>query len=222
MECKNCGGKILFQNGIGCCQSCGAKIALNSIYEKVDVFICYVECDAFGRRTKDSLIAHEVYRKLEESKISTFYERISADGFMGDDLEQIRLAAINQSKIILILGSSKENFAALEKKFLEFFDGKTVIPFCIDINPAEIPKTLSKIQALNYATIGWEKGLVNGVYNLLGRENEIDSVSVYAATRKRRFLAIGIVIALLFATAVVALLCVFDQHGENGDSKFSS
>ena len=115
MKCKNCGDELLSQNGIYLCNSCGATFALDSIYENVDVCICYEENDAAGRRTRDSIIAQEVYRKLEGGKVATFYERISADGMTGNDLETGKLAAIHRAKVIIVLGTSVENFTAIEK-----------------------------------------------------------------------------------------------------------
>ena len=60
MKCKSCGGELLFQNGIYLCNSCGAIFALDSIYENIEVCICYEENDAAGRRTKDCIFAQEV------------------------------------------------------------------------------------------------------------------------------------------------------------------
>lgn len=200
MKCKHCGGELLFRNGSYLCDSCGATFAIDSIYENIDVCICYEENDTAGRRTKDSVIAQEVYRKLEESKVATFYERISADGMIGNDLEMGKLAAIHKAKAIIVLGTSVENFTAIETKYSEHFSGKPVIPFCVDVNPGAIPKTLSKIQAISYSTIGWDKDLIKGVYNILGREETVDIGSLYG--RKKGKVVIGIITAVAVSIAV--------------------
>lgn len=203
MKCKSCGGELLPRNGIYLCNSCGATFALDSIYENIDVCICYEENDAAGRRTRDSIIAQEVYRKLEEGKVATFYERISADGMTGNDLETGKLAAIHRAKVIIVLGTSVEHFTAIETKYSEHFSGKPVIPFCVDVNPGAIPKTLSKIQAMSYSTIGWDKDLIKGVYNILGREQLVDTGSLYGR-RNVNFLIVGIIAAIIAVAGGIA------------------
>lgn len=205
MKCKICGGELLFQNGIYICQSCGATLTLDSVYENIDVCICYEENDAAGRRTRDSIIAQEVYRKLEENKITTFYERISADGMTYSDLESSKLAAIHRAKIIIVISASVDNFIAIEAKYSRYFNGKSVIPFCVDVNPGAIPKTLSKIQAMSYSTIGWDKDLIKGVYNILGREQTVDTATLYG---RRRFKTI-IKFLIIAVLAVIAVMTWF-------------
>ena len=219
MKCKNCGGELLFQNGIFSCQSCGTAVALGSVYENTDVCICYEENDSSGRRTKDSIIAQELYRKLEESRITTFYERISADGMIGDDLEMSKFSAIHKAKVIIVLGASAQNFSTIEEKYGEHFAGKPVIPFCIDVSPAAISKTLSKIQAMSYSTIGWDKDLIKGICNILGRDQVVDTVSLYGK-QKKKFIIVGIIlIALITAITIVAAL-VLGNHND-GSTKLT-
>ena len=223
MKCKHCGGILQFQNGVCLCQSCGATFTLDSVYENIDVCICYEENDNSGRRTKDSIIAQEVYRRLEEKKIATFYERISADGMIEDDLEASKLAAISRAKIIIVLGASAENFSAIETKYGEHFNGKAVIPFCVDINPNAIPKTLSKIQAMNYSTIGWDKDLVKGINNILGKEQAVDTGSLYGH-RKHKIIAITLIAAVVAVAIFVAgwFLVNSDETGKNTETSTPS
>ena len=202
MKCKNCGGELRFRSGVCVCQSCGVTFSLESVYENIDACICYEENDEAGRRTKDSIVAQEVYRKLEENKVATFYERISADGMTGSDLEKSKLEAIYRAKIIIVLGTSVENFAAIEAKYGEYFNGKAVIPFCVDVNPSAIPKTLSKIQAISYSTIGWDKDLIKGVYNILGKEQVVDTVALYGH-RKNKIILLSTIIAIIIIVAIM-------------------
>lgn len=217
MKCKSCGGELFLQDGLYLCKSCGATFALDSVYEKIDAYICYEESDIAGRRTKDSIVAQEVYRKLEENKIATFYERISADGMIGDDLETSKRAAIRSAKIIIVLGTSAERFASIEKKYIEFFEGKTVIPFCVDVNPNVIPNTLSKIQAVNYSTIGWDKDLAKGIYNLLGRKQDVDTKSLYTRS-KVSIVIIGAIILLLAGIIAASLWLLLPTSEPSGNT----
>lgn len=201
MKCKICGGEFIFLEGEWVCQSCGAKFILDAVYENTEVYICYKENDENGRRTKDSIIAQEVYQKLESSNIKTFYERVSADGKSGDDLGNARYSAIIRAKVLIVLGTSVENFAEIENKYSELFASKTVIPFCVDVNPGDIPKTLTRVQAISYSLIGWDKDLVNGLYNLLEKESTLKTNSLYKRRRRN--------ILIVFAVVIVLLLAVF-------------
>ena len=201
MKCKNCGGELLYKNGIYLCNSCGAAFSLDGVYENIDVCICYEESDSAGRRTRDSVIAQEVYRKLEESKIATFYERVSADGMAGDELETCKTVAINKAKIVIVLGTSVETFTTIQEKYTDYLNDKTVIPFCVDINPGVIPKTLSKIQAMSYSTIGWDKDLIKGIFNILGREQSVDTSLLYNR-RRNKIIIVCISVVVVIAIAV--------------------
>ena len=61
MRCENCGGTLKLVNGTYECEHCHSRYAKDPLYENTEVAICYVEVDDFGRRTKDSLIAQNVY-----------------------------------------------------------------------------------------------------------------------------------------------------------------
>jgi len=222
MKCKNCGGELLFQNGISVCQSCGATFSLDSVYENTEVYICYLENDTSGRRTKDSIIAQEVYNKLESAKITTFIERISADGLIGDDLVSARYAAINKAKAVIVLATSAENFDLIAEKYGADLEGKTVIPFCVDVNPGDIPKSLNKIQAISYTTIGWEKDLISGLYNLLGREKEINAKGIYDGARKKRKIIIGVCIAVVLAILATVAVIWFINKPDNSPAETES
>lgn len=217
MKCKSCGGEVLFTDGQWICQNCGSTVVLDSIYENIDIYICYEESDTAGRRTKDSIIAQEVYSKLESSKISVFYERISADGVVGEELEAVRYSAMRKAKAVIVLASSRDAFLRLEEKFSKYFTDKKVIPFCVDINPGDIPKTLSSIQAVNYSSIGWDKDLVNGLYNLLGSKKEVDTQALYSSTHKRKTMLIVVISLLLAIVAAVTLIFVIAANIRNSD-----
>ena len=78
MRCKNCGGQLRYQDGFYLCENCNSRYDLTSVYEDIDVFIAYIENDEQGRRTRDSIIAQDLFHKLENAKISAFYQRVSA------------------------------------------------------------------------------------------------------------------------------------------------
>lgn len=215
MKCTNCGGELLFEGKIGICQSCGSQHNLDVIFEKTDVCLCYTEYDDTGRRTKDSIIAQEVYNKLESKNIRVFYERISASNSLADELEMLRYTAINHASIIIVIGTTRAHFETIVEKYGEQFKGKTVVPFYADITPGDIPSSLNKLQALNYGNIGWEKDLTTGIFNILGiKENlNFDDLNAHAKKKKHIIIIAGIVFGVLLVG--VALFFLTGRRNNN-------
>ena len=215
MKCKNCGGELIFQNGMGVCESCKNTYRLDYGFENTEVYICYTESDAQGRRTKDSIIAGELYQKLESKKIHTFYERRSAPALIGDDLQAANYQAIYYAKIILVVGTSAVYFEHLLSKYNKYFSDKTVIPVYADIRPEDLSPELNRVQALNFGTIGSDTDLLNGILRLLGREKEINLESPRQHTVKRKKIAVIIFsLLLIIGVAAVAVLLLFRESTE--------
>ena len=203
MKCKNCGGELIFQNGMGVCESCKNTYRLDYGFENTEVYICYVESDAQGRRSKDSIIAEELYQKLERKKIHTFYERRSAPALIGDDLQAANYQAIYHAKIILVVGISVAHFRHLALKYNKYFSGKTVIPVYTDIRPEDLPQELNRVQALNFSTIGADTDLLNGILRILGREKELELENLQQRAGKRKKIT-AIILSLLVIIGIAA------------------
>lgn len=215
MKCKICGGELSFESGVAVCKSCNTQQKIDYVFEDSDVMICYIENDSNGRRTKDSLIAQELYQKLKATKINAFYERVSASDAIGDEIEQLRYMAIYNAKVVIIVGTSAENFNAVLEKYGKYFSDKVVVPVVADISPSDIPKDLSKYQALSYSSIGWEKDLQKAVLRILGREKEIDLLETHNKSKKLRIVIISSLIAVVLIVAGVLLFL----HLNNSNSK---
>ena len=192
MKCKNCGGNISIVNNLCVCNSCGSKHELNGYFENIDVYFCYVENDNNGRRTKDSMIAQDIYQEFQTQKIATFYSRISTDNLYGEDYEEVCLSALSKAKIVVLIGTSEENFSFLNEKYGDFYKDKVLIPIFSDISVSQIPKHISKIQALDYNKIGAKVDLVNGVLNILGREKV--KINTSHINNKKKFIVLSIVL----------------------------
>lgn len=186
MRCTICGGELLYKDGIYCCESCGIKQGLSSFYENTEVFIGYIENDEQGRRTKDSLIAQDLYSKLQSTKVNTFYQRISVGDLAGEEFEKGIMEAFGNAKIIILVGTTVRHFKMLVEKYGEHFYGRTVIPVYSQINPYDLPEQIVDLQALNYDTIGAAAGLPNTILNMLGRAAEIDVIEVVGEKSKKR------------------------------------
>lgn len=220
MKCKNCGGELIFQNGMGLCESCKNTYRLDYGFENTEVYICYTESDAQGRRTKDSIIAEDLYQKLESKKIHTFYERRSAPALIGDDLQAANYQAIYHAKIILVVGVSAAHFEHLVSKHDKYFGDKTVIPVYTDIRPEQLPPELNRVQALNLNSIGADVDLLNGILRLLGREKEINLESLHQRTVKRKKVAAIIFsLLLIIGVAATAVILLFRESPAEPESE---
>ena len=81
--------------------------------ERYDVFICYKETDESGNRTKDSVIANDIYHQLTQEGLKVFYAAITLEDKLGKDYEPIIFAALNSAKVMLAIGTRPEYYNAL-------------------------------------------------------------------------------------------------------------
>ena len=199
MKCKKCGGELSLSNGNLICQNCGSTFPVSDYYENTDAFLCYTESDSAGRRTSDSLIAQEIYNKLESKHINTFYSRISASNLTGDSLEKAITSAVISAKTIIVIGTQKKYFEELTEKYNGYFSGKIIIPVFSDMNPYDIPKNISSVQAMDYNRVGSDTDLVKALLNALNRGDEIEkAISPKAGNRKKIFfILIPIIVVIL-------------------------
>lgn len=221
MKCKNCGQNLIFQNGIGFCESCKSSYRFDYGFENIEVYICYVESDLQGRRTKDSIIAEDLYIRLESQKIHTFYERRTTPDLIDEDLQAANYQAIYNAKIILIVGTSISHFESLTSKYKEYFGKKTVIPVYTDIRPGDLPSELNRVQALNLNLIGATTDLLNGILRLLGRENEIELAKLQKQSRKKKKL-LAIVLSAFIVICATAISLTFILKKSSTKSESSS
>ena len=78
--------------------------------EKFDVFISFKNTDNNGQRTKDSIMAEELYHALKKRNINAFYSNISIPESGEYDFGDMIDMAIEQCSIIVVVGTSIENF----------------------------------------------------------------------------------------------------------------
>lgn len=203
---------MIFKNGMGVCENCKNTYRLDYGFENTEVYICYTESDAQGRRTKDSIMADELYQKLQNKKIHTFYERRSVPALIHDDLQAANYQALYHAKIILVIGTSAVYFKRLLSKYNKYFGDKTVIPIYTDIRPEDLPPELNRVQALNFSSIGADVDLLNGILRLLGKGTEINLESLHQHTVKRKkMVAIILSLVLIIGVSTAAVLLLFRE-----------
>lgn len=206
MKCENCGGAVKLVNGAYECEHCHSRYAKDPLYENTEVAICYVEADDFGRRTKDSLIAQNVYSRLEALNINTFYQHASVEDLSGEEMERACASATDSAKILIILAGSEEHFSKLLSQNKELLSKKKIIPIYFDMNAYDMPSEISAYQAVNLDNVGAIEDLAKNILILLGRNNEADDLKANkkAFSKKKKITLITCItlITILMCTAI--------------------
>ena len=120
-----------------------------------DVFICYKETDAEGKRTPDSVLANDLYHQLTREGFKVFFSRITLEDKLGQQYEPYIFAALNSAKVMVVLGTKPEYFNAVWVKnewsrYLKLIKGganKTLVPAYKDMDPYDLPEEFSHLQA---------------------------------------------------------------------------
>jgi len=212
MLCKKCNGNIILKDGNFLCENCGNKFLIQDYYEDIETFICCVENDLTGCRTRDSIIAQEIYQKAESHNIKSFYPHVSVGDLSGQYYEQAVFAAMSRAKVIVLVGTSRENFEIMDNLYSEIYKEKTIIPVFSKVDPKDISNNISKIQALNYDKIGSDIDLINGLFHVLGRDDEIKHKKEEKSKTIRN---IGIIIISIIMFGVACLVCFLIKHKTN-------
>ena len=88
-------------------------LATSQNAEPYDVFICYKESDADGNRTRDSLMAQDIYYQLTEQGRKVFFARITLEDVAGTQYEPYIFAALNSAKVMIVVGTKPEHLNAV-------------------------------------------------------------------------------------------------------------
>lgn len=150
--------------------------------KEYDVYLCCKESDESGRRTKDSAVAADLYKKLTNEKIRVFYTQKTLEDTLASEWEQHIYSALNSAKVMVIVGADKESFDDIWVKnawvrYLTLANGerKVVIPVFRNFNASELPVELSHFQAVDMAKLGFESDLVSSVKSIISADNTAQS-----------------------------------------------
>lgn len=115
------------------------------------VFISFKNTDGNGRRTKDSDVAEQIYNFLQRYGVNAFYSNVEIRE--SNYLDSIA-NALNQSKILLIVGSKREYLESkwVKDEYEKFFTYKKDSPprYIIMIEPFELPLLVANVQKYDY------------------------------------------------------------------------
>lgn len=158
-----------------------------------DVFICYKESDAAGNRTQDSVLAQELYFELCKRNYRVFFARKTLESKLGTEYEPIIYAALNSSKVMVVLGTCAEHFNAVWVKnewsrFLKMSakkrGEKVIIPTYRGMSPYELPSELSNLQAQDMSKIGFMQDLTDGIERVLHRKTVVNEEDLHERKQK--------------------------------------
>ena len=151
-------------------------LAVSQKEEPYDVFICYKETDTDGRRTLDSLLAYDIYKQLVQEGLKVFFSRVTLEDKLGIAYEPYIFAAINTSKVMIVLGTKPEYFYSVWVKnewsrylsLVKKCQGrKILIPAFKDMDPSNLPVEFSYLQAQDMSKIGSMQELIRGIKKIV-------------------------------------------------------
>ena len=155
-------------------------LATSQNAEPYDVFISYKELDANGERTKDSILAQDIYYQLVEQGRRVFFSRITLEDIPGTQYEPYIFAALNSAKVMIVVGTSPENLNAVWVKnewsrFLAMMrkdKSKLLIPCYRDMDAYDLPEQLAVLMSYDMGRIGFIQDLIRGVSKVLDAEKQ--------------------------------------------------
>ncbi|MBR7112067.1 MAG: InlB B-repeat-containing protein [Clostridia bacterium] len=155
-------------------------LAISQKEEPFDVFICYKETDANGKRTHDSVLANDLYYQLKQEGFKVFFARITLEDKLGSAYEPYIFAALNSAKVMVVLGTKPEFFNAVWvrnewSRFLSLIkrgEQKMLIPAYRDMDPYDLPKEFSHLQAQDMSKLGFMQDLIRGIKKILGKDKK--------------------------------------------------
>ena len=153
-------------------------LAISEKEEPFDVFICYKETDAQGRRTQDSVLATELYHELTKENFKVFFSRITLEDKLGTAYEPYIFAALNSAKVMVVIGTRPEYFNAVWVKnewsrYLALIKNgakKMLIPAYRDMDPYDLPDEFSHLQAQDMSKLGFMQDLIRGIKKIISAD----------------------------------------------------
>ena len=154
---------------------------ISSKEKPFDVFICYKETDANGRRTQDSVLANELYHQLTNEGFKVFFSRITLEDKLGTAYEPYIFAALNSAKAMVVLGTRPEYFNAVWVKnewgrylsLVKQSGGKKVlVPAYRDMDPYDLPEEFSHLQAQDMSKLGFMQDLIRGIKKIVKTDEQ--------------------------------------------------
>lgn len=173
-----------------------------------DIFISYKETTADGQRTKDSIVAQELYEDLTNAGYKVFFSRITLEDKIGTDYEPYIYAALASSKLMITVCSSSENINSVwvRNEWSRYIGlcqndkSKSLIPLYFDMEATQLPDEFASLPSYNINTDGFKQELLRGIKKL------IPLPIMLAEKRKKRRKILGVSAAVLAVCMVVGVV----------------
>ena len=190
-------------------------LAISQKEEPFDVFICYKESDAEGRRTHDSVLAQDLYYQLKREGFKVFFSRITLEDKLGSAYEPYIFAALNSAKVMVVLGTKPEFFNAVWVKnewsrylaMIKKGEQKILIPAYKDMDPYDMPEEFSHLQAQDMSKLGFMQDIIRGIKKI-ARSDEPKAAPVAAAP------AVNVVAGEMDITPLLRRINMFLEDGD--------
>ncbi len=156
--------------------------------EQYDIFLSYKETDNDGERTRDSVLAFDIYNALTREGYNVFYAKESLKGRLGDEYEPIIFSALRSSQVMILIGTKKEYFEAewVRNEWTRYLDimrqekdkpqdeqiPRQLIPCYRDMDAYELPVELNMLQSMNMNSLGFLQDLISGVKKIMEGANQ--------------------------------------------------
>jgi len=155
-------------------------LEISNTEEPFDIFICYKETDEEGNRTQDSVLAQDMYQQLSNEGFKVFFARITLEDKLGSAYEPYIFAALQSSKVMVVIGTKSDYFNAVWVKnewsrFLGLIkngEKKVLIPTYRDMNAYDLPKDFSHLQAQDMGKLGFMQDLIRGIKKIVTKDQE--------------------------------------------------
>ncbi len=149
--------------------------------EPFDCFISFKETDANGVRTRDAVLAQDLYNELTKEGFKVFFAPVTLEDKLGTAYEPYIFAALNSAKVMIVLGTKPENFNAVWVKnewsrYLALIKNgarKTLIPAYRDMDPYDLPEEFSHLMAQDMSKLGFMQDIIRGIRKLLNADEPI-------------------------------------------------
>ena len=150
-------------------------LAISAKEEPYDIFLCYKETSETGSRTKDSVLAQEIYFSLKDQGHRVFFSRITLEDKLGSAYEPYIFAALNSAKVMVVVATKGEYVNSVWTKnewsrylaLINKGERKVLIPAYRDMDPYDLPAEFSHLQALDMAKLGFIQDLVRGIKKIV-------------------------------------------------------
>lgn len=171
---------------------------LSSSISPFDIFICYKETDERGIRSKDSILAENLYNRMTEEGYKVFYSRVTMNGYIGKQYEPVIYSALHTACVFIVVGTSEEyiNSSWVKNEWSRFLNRmKTenhllLVLAYSGIKPEDFPDALSSYQGFEITSNEEIESLVKRITRSLNKQIDPLTISNTASESKNLVLRV--------------------------------